>query len=644
MLDRSYGISGYQPTRRPPRVPEEGEEPEPPRRRAKDLFDRAKKTVAKTRTSSKGKWPLWKKIVAALLALFFAGLFLVWFFLGEFRFMFWRAPSFTGFPFGNRTYLVLFQNNYELRPTGGFISNYAELTFSHGVYTGMSFHDVYAEIDDHKEVEAPLVMSTLLDDGTYAGMTFRDGNFDPDFRLSKDELIELYQLTHEDARIDGVIAVDFHFLEDWVGMYDEVTVDGTSFTEGNLFESLSSIVSDIDRHDEEALATRKDIAAPLVEKLISKTLILPWRLLAFRDLLAEGFREKHVLAAFNRDGLASSFRFRNWDGALPQSDMGDFLVVNEGNYGGMKSDRYLTRDITYTLEITDQKDVLGNPIVNATVSITLTHSGGNNPPLSGTYTGYLRTLIPLSSKILVGSTISEERDDSEVLGELVTLAPGESKTFTYSYELPEYVWKGGTYFLHLHKQPGTDADHYRVIVKAPVGMGLSAPDFDVRESVAFLDVNLLTDTNLSFSLLPDTNPPRIVSHEITALNEITLVFNEALDSLYAAAASNYSVTDLNEADDLTDEVTVLTATVNGNVVVLSTSGMTAQEEEFYEVVFEGLSDARGNVQDPDPRRVTVVQRNLPEEPEDDAEETDSETSEEVDDASEVSEPELEVTP
>lgn len=623
-MDRNYGISGYQPSKRPSQpdpLNEDEESMVKPRVRAKDLFDRAKKAGStRSARTPRAKWPLWKKILLALAALFAACMFIVWFFLGEFRFMFWRAPAFTGFPFGNRTYLVLFQNNYELRPTGGFISNYAELTFSHGVYTGITFHDVYAEIDEHDFVEAPLVMSALLGNGAdYAGETFRDANFDPDFRVSKDELVTFYQLTNPDVQVDGVLAVDFHFLEQWVGLYESVTVEGTTFTQNNLFETLSSLVSDIDRHDEEALATRKDIAGPLVQKLISKTLILPWRTLAFRDLLAEAFHEKHALAAFSRSGLASSFRLRNWDGALPQSDMGDFLVVNEGNYGGMKSDRYLTRDIQYELEVTDQKDVLGNPIVKATVSITLSHEGGNNPPLSGTYTGYLRTLIPLSAKILEGSDITEERSDSTVLGELVTLQPGESVTYTYSYELPEYVWNDGTYYLHLHKQPGTDQDHYRVIVKVPAGMSLSAPNFDVRESVAFLDVNLLTDINLSFAILEDSNPPRIVFNEITALNQITLLFNENLDSLYAADPSNYRVTDLNEASETTDEVMVLSATVQDNVVVLTTTGMTAQDEEFYEVVLENLSDTHGNVQTPNPRTVTVVQRDLPAEPETPAE-------------------------
>lgn len=601
-MDRNYGISGYQPTRRPAPEPiPEGEEvPEVRRRlRPKDLFDRAKKKTSGARTQGL-KWPLWKKILLGLGALFALFVFVIWFFLGEFRFMLWRAPSFTGFPFGTRTYLVLVQDNNELRPTGGAITDYAELTFSHGFYTGLTFHDAQGEIDDHQNVEAPLPMSTLLG-ASDEGQTFSTANYDPDFRLSKDELIKFYQFTHPDAEIDGVLAVDQHFLEEWVGMVGSVTVDEASLTPATLFESLES---------------NPELTAPLVQKLITKTWILPWRLLTFRDLLAEAFREKHALAAFSRSGLASSFRFRNWDGALPQSDMGDFLAVNEGNYGGMKSDRYLTRDVQYELEVTDQKDVIGNPIVKATVQITLSHEGGNNPPLSGTYTGFLRTLIPLGAKVEVGSDITEQRDDSEVLGELVTLQPGESKTFTYTYELPEYVWNDGVYYLHLNKQAGTDQDHYRVIVKAPDGMGLSAPTFDVREGVAFLDVNLLADVNLSFSLLPDSKPPHLVSSQITAQNQITLVFNEALDSLYAQDPSNYSVVDMDHNDGgPTDEITVLSAVLQSNTVLLTTNGMTSQMEEHYEVVLTSLSDTHGNMQNPDPSSTTVVQKNLPVEPE-----------------------------
>ena len=131
-----------------------------------------------------------------------------------------------------------------------------------------------------------------------------------------------------------------------------------------------------------------------------------------------------------------------------------------------------------------------SPIVTATVSVELSHEGIWNIPLSGLYTGYLRTLVPLGADIIVGSDIIEETDSALVIGELVSLEPGQSVTYMYSYELPEYVWQDDEYWLHLHKQPETDADHYEVIVRVPQGMSLQSDGLDVHENVAFYDSHL----------------------------------------------------------------------------------------------------------------------------------------------------------
>jgi len=567
-----------------------------------------------------------KRVLHWAIGILAIGFFVTWLLLGSFRFMLWRAPAFTGFPFGSRTYVVLFQNNYELRPTGGFISTYGVLRFSHGVYKGIEFQDVYGEIDEHDYVEPPLVLSTLLDGEGYQGHTFRDANYNPDFTLAKDDLIEFYNLAYPDERVDGVIAADFHFLEKFVGLYEPVIVDGYELTEQNLFETLSTVVSDIDRHNEEALANRKGITAPLVKQLISKSL-LPWRIPAVLDLVETAFDEKHIIASFNRNRLEKAYMKRGWNGAMPESSAGDFLAVNDANYGGMKSNRYITHDVKYELDVSEGTDVLGNPVVTATTYVTLSHEGIWNIPLSGAYTGYLRTMVPLGADIIVGSDIIEETDSALVIGELVSLQPGESVTYIYSYELPEYVWQNGEYVLHLHKQPGTDADHYEVVVRVPQGMSFDAQGFDVRENVAFYSENLLVDTNLRFAILEDENPPRIVMHEITDFNEITLVFNEPLATDYAGDPLLYQVVDTDYTNPTaTDPLIITNIRVDGAAVIISTEGMTIQPDERYSVTIQGLRDLNGNVIDPSPRTLTVIQRDDIEVPVDETEETsDTET-------------------
>lgn len=554
------------------------------------------------------------KILKPLIALLIVILIILWFILGDFRFIITRFPTLTGFPLGSRTYLVLFQNNFELRPTGGFISTYGELKFKNGIYKGIEFHDVYGTIDDHPYVEPPLVLGALLDGEGYQGHTFRDANFDPDFRLTKNALIDFYAMTNPGTRIDGIIAADFTFLEDMVSLYEPLKVEEYTLTKANLFETLSTVASDIDRHNEEALANRKNISGPIVKKIIKKSVIFPWRLSKFLNISSKAFDEKHLLVTSNRKHSEKIFAKKGWNGALPASSIGDFLVVNDANYGGMKSNRYILRDVTYELTVTEKRDVLGNPVIDSKVTVNLSHEGTWNIPLSGPYTGYLRVMIPMGSDIKSGGSVTEKRDDVSVLGDLTDIQPGETQSFTYEYELPEYVWNDGTYYLHLSKQAGTLADHYRVIVRLPQGESMESNQFDIRENVAFFETNLLTDLDLSFSILEDKNPPRIVSHEITAMNEITIVFNEPISSEAGENPFNYEIKDTDYADpNQSDTVSISSIRVDGSAVIIRTSGMTSQPDERYSVMLRDLKDTKSNFIEENPRTVTVVQRKFEEE-------------------------------
>ena len=588
MNNRNYGTSGYRPTH------------------GHNSHHNHEKRVHKLPSKNKKRITRVLKWLAGLATI---ALILAWLFLGDFRFLITRYPGIAGFPFGSRNYLVLFQNNYELRPTGGFISIFGELKFTSGIYKGIEWQDVYGTVDDHDFVEPPLVLSALLGDENYGGHTFRDANFDPDFTHSKDDLIEFYQRTNPDKRVDGIIAVDFHFVEKLLEKYEPIKVEGYELTEDNLFETLSAIASDVDRHNEESLASRKNISSPLFKKLLTKSIIFPWRAKSTLAFVAEQFNEKHALATFNRSGLEKLFAKRNWNGALPESNFGDFLVVNDANYGGMKSNRYLTRDIQYELDISNRKDVRGNRVITATTEVTLSHEGIYNVPLSGNYKGYLRTLVPLGSDILEGSEITETRDNAEVLGEIVEIEPGNSITYRYQYELPEYVWSENIYNLLLHKQPGTNADHYRVIVRAPQGMSFDSEQFDVHENLAIFETSLLSDTNLNFTLTEDTQPPRIISHEITGLNEITLEFNETVDENTARDTANYQVFDIDHQNGIaTDNLSVDFVTVEGGKIILQTSGMSPQKDERYELEIRFMKDKTGNSMEEQPRIVTVIQK------------------------------------
>ncbi len=508
----------------------------------------------------------------------------------------------TGTIFGSRTYLILFQNNYEIRPTGGFISAYGVLEINHGI-PGIQFYDVYGDVDDHEYIDPPhYPMQELLGGPTYGGYTFRDTNYYIDFRDSAQEIIDYYHITRPEAEIDGIITVDFSTLEDLVGMYEPIKAGEFELTENNLFETLSAEVSDIDRHSVEEIADRKDIMKEVVKTLVRKAILNPFKYHDLSVLIAENLDEKHMILWFADEGLEEKVTRLGWADTMPE-EYEDLLAVNEANLGGMKNDRYITRDITYEVDIQDDE-------IYCRLTIEVDHYGEENIPLSGDYKGYFRAYIPKDAEILTISDNVEGWENYDAIGNIVYLDATTQTEILAEYNLPIELVEDGIYTLDLIKQPGTEADHYEIIVHAPQGSTLESDTFTTHEEHAYLSTDLTQDQHLALTINPDETEPRIHSHEIVELNKIWIGFNEPLDCETASDPFAYSITDANVVNETTDSVYIDTITCDDRNIWLDTIGMTSQDEEFYEIVLRNIRDKSGNYIDPNPRTITVVQRDL----------------------------------
>ncbi len=113
-------------------------------------------------------------------------------------------PALLGFE-GKREYVVLFQNNMELRPGGGFIGSYGLVKLDKGRVTDFTVHDVY---------DADGKLSTHIDPPyglqRYMGAKhwfLRDSNFAIDFPQDAKQAETFLQL-ETGENVDGVIAID----------------------------------------------------------------------------------------------------------------------------------------------------------------------------------------------------------------------------------------------------------------------------------------------------------------------------------------------------------------------------------------------------------------------------------------------------
>lgn len=522
---------------------------------------------------------------------------IVYFFvsLGSLRFFLGNYFSIAGF---NKNYLVVLQNQYELRPTGGFISAYGILKFRFFVPTSFDIEDSF-KVTTPEYVNPPEVLGKLLADPWYQGHTFRDANWNPDFPQSAQELIDFYNQYDSSTEINGVIGVNYKVIENLVTKFSPLNIQNQEITGKNLFHFLEYETKNVDKHDEESLGDRKNVLKDLGKSLIRKSLLhIPTVAQVFNQALTE----KDVQMWFKADNLEEKIWDKKWGGAFQGNDYTDNLGVNFANLGAKKADRYVQRSVDYTVTFME------NQAPQADLKITMSHDGDYSL-FSDRYKGYLRIYIPTEAKYQA----SKEQDISQengfqVVGQEILLEPGETKVFEIKYVLLSNVINKNKYFLNLIKQSGADVA-YNVVLKVPGDMSFDSQNFDVRENRAFYHDNSAQDKNFIVTLLPDKTPPLVYEQKFDELNQLAIIFNEKLDSLNANEKANFEISDSNEINPTDDKITIKKVAYDGDKIIrIFTEGITKQNLERYKITLKNIQDKAGNAIMPSPMIVTAVQR------------------------------------
>jgi hypothetical protein len=113
---------------------------------------------------------------------------------------------------GTQTWLVLFENNDELRATGGFIGSYALVTLENGALASIAIEDIYdADGQFTGFIAAPPGAYEYLSSGN--GLRLPDANWSPDFPTAAQQVLRFFALGEKDG-ISGVIALNQELVRD----------------------------------------------------------------------------------------------------------------------------------------------------------------------------------------------------------------------------------------------------------------------------------------------------------------------------------------------------------------------------------------------------------------------------------------------
>jgi hypothetical protein len=440
---------------------------------------------------------------------------------------------------GTRSYLIVAQNEDEIRPTGGYFSGAGLLQLQEGRIVSLDFLDA-GLVDDwqNKAYDSPPApLETLM--GAELFM-FRDANFWPDFGRSAREAIRLYRLG-QDREVDGLITIDQIFLQrllEVIGPVQVASVDEV-IRASNVIEQIRLQWEPGSQDFFEWMENRKSFMGPLASAMLARIEggiagIDPVYLLRTVHAAAE---ERHLQLYLIDPVAQASVTKVGWDNRQHNTAGADFLQVIDTNVGFNKANASVSRSTVYRVTLAD------SAVSTARLSVEYVNAAGPEPPgcrpqttytvelryrdlVSDCYWNYLRIYAPGGSRLLdasrhpvagdllvTGKALDGQvRQDTDLSSGLVVfsnflLVPrSETVRAEIVYALPQsiQVVEDGQvlYRLLVKKQAGMMAEPLRLEVALPPGrefVKATPQPNSVSGTVVVWNLSLQTDVAIALS-------------------------------------------------------------------------------------------------------------------------------------------------
>ncbi len=364
-----------------------------------------------------------------------------------------------------RRYLILLQNNMELRPGGGFLGQYAIIKIKNGEITQMYFED--ANLLDQRikaKIPAPYPFKRMM---SIKRWKFRDSNFSPDFPTNVEKAKYFYRLSGRNSDFDGVIAVNSNTFNNIFKLTGPITVPGYNVTlnDKNATLKLEEIVekkyildNTIDTQNRKAVM--KTLMRLIIEKLNHINNIPK-----ISRFVLEELRNKDIMLNFKNEELQKMISGVHWDGGVSKEWNGDYLMLSDANMGALKTNYYITREINYSVDLTGEKPI-------ASLEVLYKNSATYGDWRTSDYHSYFRVYVPKGSKLLERKMVSypliQEDFGKTYFGFLLHVLINGQTDVKIKYELPESIRKEN-YKLLIQKQSGMGDVPVKITVKTSKG-------------------------------------------------------------------------------------------------------------------------------------------------------------------------------
>lgn len=379
-----------------------------------------------------------------------------------------------------KTYLVLAQNNDELRPSGGYLSTYGYITIRNGRVVNYDYSPTTANSPNpppEEYVTNVTIPHWWIQYGKplYAAW---DGSWYVDFPATAEMAAWYYDTGgNPGSPVDGVIAIDLIGFEYLIAELDTVYIEAYDVDiSADNFRALTYEIRVQPRGGD--LAHKQFVSAVYRQILADWQGVDQEKSVKMRGAALQALQEKHIMVYFTDPELNEAAEVLGWSGHQKPAVDNDYLLVAEANMGN-KANRSVQRMWTYDVEIRADGTLLSRAAIAYDYPDRIAALDPAVHPNNGDldYSSIVQIFVPVNSILL--NTTNLRLDPTIVNGDTHTTFVARVKVdynanerISLTYETPVLVEAFGPYRryeLVLQKQPGALPEQVNVQVTLPVG-------------------------------------------------------------------------------------------------------------------------------------------------------------------------------
>ncbi len=379
-----------------------------------------------------------------------------------------------------RQYFMLFQNNAELRPTGGFWTAYGVLQVDNGKIKPLLSDDIY-RLDDQfrSNIPAPRPIKEYHINVPY--WNIRDMNLSPDLPTSLETFLEHYGTIAKTENYDAFILLDTQVLLNIVeifgkiglgGDWGELSIEPDDRCDGcpQAFYYLEHLA---DKPRSSLVADRKGFLGPMMQSVLANVMAAPKeKMPAITQAFLTSLKNKNLMVYFPDQELQKSAVSLNIAGTINQPE-GDYLHLNDSNFAGAKTNMFIDQTIEH--EIIPQGDRVDHKLTiiydNPSPASNCNLEAGKLCLNAPKYRNWFRLYTPLGSTLqkMTGSEVEvEPYEELEktvfegFYGDKYPLYAESQNRVTIHYSSP--IKPDENYVINIQKQPGSKPIDYKITI------------------------------------------------------------------------------------------------------------------------------------------------------------------------------------